>query len=115
MSRKKNPAVPATRTPVILKFDGKEYPISFGFNQLCEVETITGESFLTQIAKPTLTFMRAMLFVVLRRAGCELESLVAVGDKLHDLKEVDKMFRILLMAYKESQAPKKVDPPPAVN
>ena len=112
---KKNPAVPATHTRVVLKFDGTEYELSFGFNQLIEVERLTQRPYLEQVPDkggvPTLELIRAMLFVALKRAGCKL-TLEEIGERLV-FSDLDHVFKTVMLAYRESKAVTPADPPPA--
>jgi hypothetical protein len=110
MSRKKNAAVPETSTRVVLKFDGKSYDIAFGFNDLCEVEKVTGGRLLAELQAPSLELVRGMLFIALRRAAGKDDrgewnfklTPEEVGERLCSLDEVGNIFTVLMLAYKAS-------------
>jgi hypothetical protein len=110
MANRKNPAVPETQEPVTLTLDGHDYPIAFGFNDLCAVESLVGSSAINEVGRGmSLTFIRGMLVIALARSG-RMVTLEEAGELLGSFENATRVGRTLLHAYKMSQARKKPDP-----
>ena len=65
--------------------DGETYPIVLTHNALIQVEDLTGLNVLTgevNLGTPSFKLLRAILYVVLKRAGSKY-SLTEVGDLIH--------------------------------
>jgi hypothetical protein len=117
---RKNPAVPLTQEPVIIKFQGVEYEVALAFNDIPEIEMYSGRSFLDDIrdvgrcarkerVQPRIAFLRAALFVLLKRAGCPA-TIDDVGNALADFDYLGLALQAITLAYLYSQAVKKPDP-----
>lgn len=71
------------RVTVIL--EGREWPLVITHNVLIDCEEMTGLNVLTggvNLARPSATLIRALLFLSLRRAGAKY-TLAQVGDMVH--------------------------------
>jgi hypothetical protein len=70
---------------VELKLDGKTWPLVVTHNVLIECEELTGFNLIAgevNLLRPSAKLVRALLYVVLRRAGAKY-TLEQVGDLIH--------------------------------
>ena len=70
---------------VELKLDGKTWPLAVTHNVLIECEELTGLNLIAgevNLLRPSAKLVRALLFVVLRRAGAKY-TLEQVGDLIN--------------------------------
>jgi hypothetical protein len=70
---------------VELKLDGKTWPLAVTHNVLIECEELTGLNLIAgevNLLRPSAKLVRALLYVVLRRAGAKY-TLEQVGDLIH--------------------------------
>ena len=70
---------------VELKLDGKNWPLAVTHNVLIECEELTGLNLIAgevNLLRPSAKLVRALLYVVLRRAGAKY-TLEQVGDLIN--------------------------------
>lgn len=111
MARSPNKTVAeGTIKRVVVKLDGKEWPLVVNHNVLIECEELTGMNMLStgeaSMFKPSAKLIRAMLYLCLKRAGAKY-TLEEVGSMIgpHNLLMVGNA----LMAAWAASMPDKED------